>query len=181
MGILHLVLLQVKLCKAQTDEHKKHIDGIFCTATIRSVEALASLLGPAQVVFISQDDKAKVPIGLTAARKQAPMMMHLEYRVKLPDHDWVVAPKHKLTPSVYGAMIIKERGLGSPDAVTYSGPTYVAIRSLKHSPSNASTHAEDLKTLLNLKDFEPIVKTADKQIKPVLIISVDGGPDENPR
>lgn len=157
------------------------MDGIFCTASIRNVEALASFLGPQQVTFISQDDKAKVPIGLTAAHKQSPMMMHLEYRVKLPDHDWVVAPKHKLTPSVYSAMVIKERGLGSPDAVTYSGPTYIGIRSLKHSPSNAHTHADDLKTLLNLASFESVVKTGDGQIKPVLIFSVDGGPDENPR
>lgn len=108
-------------------------------------------------------------------------MMHLEYRVKLPDHDWVVAPKHKLTPSVYSAMVIKERGLGSPDAITYSGPTYIGIRSLKHSPSNANTHADDLNTMLNLTSFESVVKTGDGQIKPVLIFSVDGGPDENPR
>ena len=30
--------------------------------------------------LLSQDDKARVPLGTTAANKQAPIMMHLEYR-----------------------------------------------------------------------------------------------------
>ncbi len=50
------------------------------------------------VFFLSQDDKCKVPIGLPAAKLQAPMLMHLDYRVRLPDHDWTVAPRHQLTP-----------------------------------------------------------------------------------
>ncbi len=54
---------------------------------------------------MSLDDKSHVPIGLSAANKQAPLLMHLEYRVKLPDHDWVVAAGHKLIPSVYAGII----------------------------------------------------------------------------
>ena len=49
------------------------------------LETLASILGPNQVFFLSQDDKARVPIGLTAANKQASLLMHVEYRVSLPD------------------------------------------------------------------------------------------------
>ena len=52
-------------------------------------------MGPAEVTFYSQDDKAKVPIGLTAANKQALMLMQVEYQVTLPDPDFVVAFKHK--------------------------------------------------------------------------------------
>lgn len=48
--------------------------------------------------FLSQDDKARVVIGLAAANKQAPILMHVEYKVSLPDHDWVVAQRHKLIP-----------------------------------------------------------------------------------
>lgn len=46
--------------------------------------------------FLFQDDKSRVPLGITAANAQSPMLMHLEYRVTLPDHDWVVAERHKL-------------------------------------------------------------------------------------
>ena len=78
----------------------------------RALESLASMLGPKEVFFGSFDDKARVPIGLTAAHKQAPLIMHMEYKVALP-HDWVVAAKHKLIPSVYAAINIKPDCLGS--------------------------------------------------------------------
>jgi len=61
-------------------------------------------LGPHDCFCLSQDDKAKVNIGLVAANKQSPMLMHLDYRVQLPDHDFVIAAKHKLIPSVYAGI-----------------------------------------------------------------------------
>ena len=36
------------------------------------------------------------------------MVMHMEYKVSLPDHDFVVAAGHKLVPSVIGDMIVKK-------------------------------------------------------------------------
>jgi hypothetical protein len=92
----------------------------FCSATIRRLEELASLLGPKIVTFLSQDDKANVPIGLTAANKQASLLMHVEYCVTLPAHDWVIAGKHKLTPSVYAGINLEENGMGKIVAVSYS-------------------------------------------------------------
>ncbi|KAJ8684545.1 hypothetical protein QAD02_020337 [Eretmocerus hayati] len=101
------------------------------------------MLGPGQVGFISQDDKAKVPIGLTAAKKQAPLLMHVEYMVNLLDHDFVIAARHELIPSVSAGIVIKPNGLGSPEAVSYSDPTYISIRSGKHSSSTAAYHNHD--------------------------------------
>ena len=68
-------------------------------------------LGPDEVCFIRQDDKCRVPIGLTAAKEQSPLLMHVESRVSLPDHDWVVAERHKLIPSVYAGINIQSNGL----------------------------------------------------------------------
>ena len=45
---------------------------------------------------LSVDDKA-----VTAATKQSPLVMHVSYEICLPDHNFVKATKHKLTPSVY--------------------------------------------------------------------------------
>ncbi len=56
-------------------------------------------MGNECVFFLSQDDKARVPLGLTAANKQAPIVVGLEYRIRLPDHDFVVALRHKLIVS----------------------------------------------------------------------------------
>lgn len=160
-GKRHINTVPVKLCRAQADLHKDHADQLFAMATIRSLESIASIIGPNQTIFLSQDDKARVPIGITAANKQAPFLMRMDYKVRLPDHDWSVADGHKLISSVIGAYKILANEIGKPDAVSYSGPTYVAIRSAKHSSSNASTHATDIDRLLELPSFTPFLKTSD--------------------
>ncbi|CAF1635953.1 unnamed protein product, partial [Adineta ricciae] len=91
-GRRHNQTVPVRLRRAQNDEHGKHEDGHFATATIRYMKDLASIFGNDCVFYLSQDDKCKVPLGLPAARVQAPMLMHLDYRIRLPDHDWTVAP-----------------------------------------------------------------------------------------
>ncbi|KAG5873810.1 hypothetical protein JTB14_024126 [Gonioctena quinquepunctata] len=103
--------------------------------------------------------------------------MHMEYRIKLPDHDWVIAERHKLIPSVYAGIKITSSMLGQPQAVG----TYIAIRSGRHSSSTANTHAQVFETLLELEEFRPLAKTDHGLVKPVVIMTVDGGPDENPR
>ncbi|CAH1115376.1 unnamed protein product [Psylliodes chrysocephalus] len=89
-GKRHVVTVSVKLCKPDSTLHLKHQDGTFCTAAITNLESLASILVPDQVFFLSIDDKARGPLGITAANAQAPILMHPYYRVKLPDHDFVV-------------------------------------------------------------------------------------------
>ncbi|KAI9556025.1 hypothetical protein GHT06_018591 [Daphnia sinensis] len=158
-GKRHVKTVPVKLIRARNDHHSSHVDGRFCTSTIRHLEEISSVLGPNE--FCS-----------TAANKQSPMLMDVEYKVSLPDHDWVIAAQHKLIPSVYAGITIKKDGLGNPESVGYSGPTYIAIRSGKHS-SSSTAYAHE---------FDSITKNdCDKSVKPVFIVTVDGGPDENPR
>lgn len=107
--------------------------------------------------------------------------MHVDYKVSLPDHDFVVANQHKLISSVYAGCSIKKNAMGKPEAVTYSGPTFIAIRSGKHSTSNASTHAEDFRSLIELESFKEVVYNESGEVKPIIMISSDGGLDENPR
>ncbi|KAL9693760.1 hypothetical protein quinque_013045 [Culex quinquefasciatus] len=146
-----------------------------------ALDEVASFFGPTEVAKLSIDDKARVPLGIAAATAQAPLLMHMEYRVRLPDHDWVVADRHKLIPSVYAGVAIKKDGFGDKGAVSYSGPTHVSVRSGKHSKSTAYSHARDLDHVFSLEEFKCLVKTPDGQPKPILILTVDGGPDENPR
>jgi len=179
-GKHHVVTLPVRLKRPESNLHSKHPDGHFCTASIFALEELASCLGPS-CFFLSQDDKCRVPIGLTACQKQSPLLMHLEYQVRLPDHDWVIAERHKLIPSVYAAIKVDRDHFGQRTAVGYSGPTYIAIRSGKHDSSTAASHAVDLDTVFGLDEFQKFIKTPAGEMKPVVIMSVDGGPDENPR
>ena len=66
------------------------------------------------------------------------------------------------------------------DAVTYSGPTYCAIRSAKHSGSSAYHHLQDIKCIRLLDIFDGSFKN-NGEAKPVMIVTVDGGPDKNSR
>ena len=179
-GKRHITTVNVRLKRAQNEEHRHHPDTQFAKSTYDNLMALCDVLGSHDIACLSQDDKAKVPLGLPAANKQSSIVMNMEYRVKLPDHDFVVASGHKLTPSVIAALEIKPgRQQG---AVSYSGPTYIGIRSGKHDSSVAATHAADLRHLYdNVDSFKDILYRADGTVKPILIVLVDGGPDENPR
>ena len=109
------------------------------------------------------------------------MLMHMEYQVTLPDHEFVVAPKHKLIPSVIGDMkLVKNKDLAN-DAVTYSGATYIGIRSVKHSASSAFTHFQDTMRVCSLPEFATSFQTDRHEEKKVMIVTIDGGPDENLR
>lgn len=107
--------------------------------------------------------------------------MHLDYSISLPDHDWVVAERHKLIPTVYAMMEVKDGMKGNKEAVTYSGPTYIAIRSGKHCSSTAASHGKDFTHIVTNPDFTDFTQTSSGQVKPVVFFVVDGGPDENPR
>ncbi|ESO03931.1 hypothetical protein HELRODRAFT_172961 [Helobdella robusta] len=152
-GRRHITTVPVKLLKATNSERHRHDDARFAAAT---------------------DDKARVPLGLPAANKQSSILMHLDYRIQLPDHDWVVAKRHKLIPSVYAVCVVKK------DHVSYSGPTAILIRSGKHDSSTAATHAYNFQTLRGISQFEEVMCSGNA-VKPVVIITIDGGPDENPR
>ena len=132
----------------------------------------------ASVTFHSQDNKAKVSTGLTAPNKQAPMLMYMEYQVTLSDHDFVVAPKHKLILSVISDMkLVKSKDLTN-DAVTYPGVTYIGIRNAKHSASSAFAHFQDMMRVLSLPEFATSFQVDRHEEKKVMIVTVDGGPDE---
>ena len=53
----------------------------FAISSIRALEEIATILGPEEVTFHSMDNKAKVPISITAGKKQTPLFMHMEYQV----------------------------------------------------------------------------------------------------
>lgn len=179
-GKRHVTTVSVKLKRAENEEHRHHIDTMFARATYNNLLQLASLLGSHDVVCLSQDDKAKVPLGIPAANKQATIVMNMEYRIKLPDHDFVVAAGHKLIPSVIAGLEVSVDKLDN--AVSYSGPTFIAIRSGKHDSSVAGTHAADLRYLYDtVQSFKNLLYRQDGTVKPVLMVFVDGGPDENPR
>ncbi|CAF1566007.1 unnamed protein product, partial [Adineta steineri] len=62
-----------------------------------------------------------------------------------------------------------------------SGSTYIVIRSAEHDKSISANHRDDFNHLINLEEFKEVALNHSNKVKPIVIITVDGGPDENPR
>ena len=170
----------VKVRRAKNNSRARHQDANFTFSIKHYLKQVASFFGRMNAFVMSVDDKAKVPIGVTAAKYQSPLVMHMTYEIRLPDHDFVKASKHKLTSSVYAACEIKSASAKSQEEITYSGPTYIAIRSYKHDSSTAYSHGYDFNQLVEKPEFQPILKTSKGALKPVGMIFVDGNRTKNP-
>ena len=93
----------------------------------------------------------KVLLGLTISKKQVAILMHLEYKVALPDHDFMVDKQHKLILSVT-ATCLKKYGRKAG----YSGPTLISIRYKKHNTYYAQSYTGDFATLITCEEFREI-------------------------
>lgn len=134
---------------SKNSKHQIHLSTKFARTTINAWEELAGLLGSGYVIFHSEDNNAKVPMGLTIASKQASLLMHMEYKVTLQDQNYVIVPQRKLILTANGDMRIQEKNF-SRDAVTFSGPTYCAIQSTKYSGSSAYHQLQNMKRIRSL-------------------------------
>ena len=174
-GKRYAFTVSVKLQCPQNDLRKKHPDGHFPMASVMFARELANLFGDNHVFFLSQDGKAHVLLGLPISKKQTAILMHLEYKVTLPNYGFHIGENHKLIPSVYAACLKKD------GEVRYNGPTFIFIRSGKHDKSCAETHSDDFERILQLEEFQYAALTPNKDVKPLIFVSVDGGPDEAPK
>ena len=66
---------------------------MFAKSFIDDMFDVTKLFGLDAVLFMSNDDKTRIPV---EANLQASILMEVEYKVKLIDHDNVVGPQHKL-------------------------------------------------------------------------------------
>ena len=96
-----MLLISSCYLQDQTHSNDKHADADFCFSLTNDLNTLASILVQEQVIWLSHDDKAIVKLGVMAAKVQTAMVMHLEYRARLPKHDYIVASKHHPITSVY--------------------------------------------------------------------------------
>ena len=93
-GKQHVATAPVKLISAKNSKHQNHPCTNFAKATINALEELAGLRGPCDIPFTKQQGQS-----FTAASKQTPLLMYMEYKIILPDHEYVLASQHSLIPS----------------------------------------------------------------------------------
>ena len=76
-GKQYVRTVPVKLRKAQNYLRNRHKDADFTFATKQFFQDIVALFETISVFTISVDDKANVPIGVTVATKQVPLVMHV--------------------------------------------------------------------------------------------------------
>ena len=83
---------------------------MFAKSVINDIFIIPKIFGPEAVTFLSNDDKTRNPLDLDAATLETPILMHLGYKVKLPNHSFVATPAHK--PIYQSMLFVKshERG-----------------------------------------------------------------------
>ena len=77
----HVQIVPVRLLRPEANLRKSNPDRMFAKSFSDDLKSLDPQFGPAPINYISVDDKAKVAIGLAAAKVQAPMLMHIDYKV----------------------------------------------------------------------------------------------------
>ena len=76
----------VKLLRPENTLRKANTDRMYAKCSVDDVQRLCSLFGPDEVLFLSE---SRTPLGLAVANLQAPILMHLDYKVRLNDHSFV--------------------------------------------------------------------------------------------
>jgi len=61
-----------------------------------------------KIVILSQDDKAKVAVGIPAVRRHFETMQSVRESVSVANHDFLISLSQKLVPSVYLMINSKE-------------------------------------------------------------------------
>ena len=83
-GKRHVQTVLVKLLCTENLLRKNNVDRVYAKLFVDVIFEVAKLMGPNVTLLLTNDDKANVPLGLAAATLQAPVLMHFEYKVKLP-------------------------------------------------------------------------------------------------
>ncbi|GBB94372.1 hypothetical protein RclHR1_23400003 [Rhizophagus clarus] len=165
---------QIRFAAIRRDEMNSHIDEHYCLTSIKGVKSFATAF-PQDVLIISQDDKAKVPLGMAAVGRTFKTIQTTNELVSVPDHDFPKAAKHKLVPSVY--LLINPSDTN--DSLR-SGKVRIFIRPEYFLSTSCKTHMVDLMSITKEVNFREFTHNEDS-VKPFWCLLTDGEPDENPR
>ena len=111
-GKRHIQMAPVKLLRSEHSLRPKNIDSMYVKREIllwwHDVNQWATWRRCCNLPV--KRYKARIALGFAAASLQSPILMHLDYHVRLPDHDFVIGQKHKLISFVYGVCEVSTKG-----------------------------------------------------------------------
>ena len=86
---------------------QEHIDGYYCLTSIKYVRQFTSVFADASVI-ISQDNKAKVSLGMPGVGQTFHTLQLVNKSVNVADHDFPTGYEQKLIPSIYLMITLSE-------------------------------------------------------------------------
>jgi len=107
---------------------------------------------PNESVIISQDDKAKIPLGIPAVSRTFHSVQTLTQPVTIMDHDFPCGSKQKFIPSVY--LFINPT---MSNEVLRTGKLAIMIRPEYFLGTTSKTHANDLYSLIDSKSLAHVI------------------------
>uniref|UniRef100_U9U9H8 C2H2-type domain-containing protein n=1 Tax=Rhizophagus irregularis (strain DAOM 181602 / DAOM 197198 / MUCL 43194) TaxID=747089 RepID=U9U9H8_RHIID len=164
----------VAVARVSRTETNEHPDTHYCLASVKCAKQFTSTFADVSVV-ISQDDKAKIGLGVPAVGHTFHKLQSVNEPATIADHDFPIGFGQKLIPSVY--LIINPNE--SNDELR-TGKLAIFIRPQWSLGTSSLTHMQDLESLASNSQYDDALKT-NGMIRPIWILLVDGGPDENPR
>jgi hypothetical protein len=157
----------VGIAGVNRDEKKAYLDGHYCLASVKNAKNFAVAFAD-QAVILSQDDKAKVSVGIPAVGRHFETMQTVPEPVSVPDHDFPIGTSQKLIPSVYLMINPKET-----DESLRTGQIAIFIRAQWHLGSSSITHMTDISSLVANEKFAGVFEY-EGEFKPLWILIVDG-------
>ena len=155
-------------------EMREHPDSHYCLASVKCAKQFASTFADVSVV-ISQDDKAKIGLGVPAVGRTFRTLQSVNEPTTIADYDFPMGSGQKLIPSVY---LMINQNESNDELRTEKLAIFVC--SQWSLGTSSLTHMQDLESLASNSQYDDVLKT-NGTIRPIWILLVDGGPDENPR
>ena len=146
---------------------KSHTDEHYCLASVKAARIFAEVFAD-ETIIISQDDKAKIGLGIPAVGRTFKTMQTVSEPVSIEDHDFPTGSKMKLIPSVY--LVIDP--VDSNDALR-SGQLAIFVRPEYFVGTTSSTHMSDLQSIVANQHFVRAL-TKNGQVRPIWVLLVDG-------
>ncbi|CAG8777658.1 6654_t:CDS:2, partial [Gigaspora margarita] len=162
----HHYSAKVSLASVARTDMKQYVDEHYCLASVKAARVFAAVFASDTIVIL-QDDKTKIGLGIPAVGRTFKTMQSINKPVTVEDHDF--------SKRIY--LLIDTN---DSNTTLQSGQLAIFIRPEYFVGTSSLTHIADLLNLVNDQDFVSVL-LKENDVRPIWIILVDRGPDENPK
>ncbi|GBC24607.2 hypothetical protein GLOIN_2v1766467 [Rhizophagus irregularis DAOM 181602=DAOM 197198] len=157
---------KVGLASIARTDMKSHVDEYYCLASVKAVKIFAEVFADESII-ISQDDKAKIGLGIPAVGRTFKTIQSVNEPVTVEDHDFPTGSKMKLIPSVY--LVINPADSSN---TLRTGQLSIFIRPEYFIGTSSATHIADLESIVKNENFSNTLKKEDK-VRPIWVLLID--------